>query len=180
MRKVLFLTLMFTSSTLFVPKLDEPITIELDEVEVKLDESKDFNEYLNDIGFRESSNRYHVTNRLGYMGRYQFGMSTLKTIGIKTTREQFLSDPRIQEKAMLRNLKRNKRVLKTYIDQYNGTLFGDSVYITESGILAAAHIAGATGVKRFFDDGIDRKDSFGTKFTDYLTEFSGYNMSKIE
>ena len=170
---------MFTTSKINTP-IDEPkISIQLREVEIILDEPRYMDDYLHDIGHRESSNRYNITNRYGYMGRYQFGMSTLKTIGIKTTREKFLSNPRIQETAMLRNLKRNKRVLKPYIEKYSGTLI-DTVYITESGILAAAHIGGVNGVKRFFDEGYDRKDGNGTKLTEYLTEFSGYNLKQIQ
>ena len=39
--------------------------------------------FLSAIGFRESGNRYDITNTFGYMGKYQFGKSTLKGLGYK-------------------------------------------------------------------------------------------------
>ena len=37
------------------------------------------------MGHRESGNRYGVVNQFGYMGKYQFGKSTLRTLKIKVT-----------------------------------------------------------------------------------------------
>ena len=34
------------------------------------------------IGYRESENKYKKINSLGYMGKYQFGIETLKSVGI--------------------------------------------------------------------------------------------------
>ena len=34
------------------------------------------------VGMRESSNRYYIVNTLGYLGKYQFGKSTLRRFGI--------------------------------------------------------------------------------------------------
>ena len=34
--------------------------------------------------------RYDITNSWGYMGRYQFGKSTLKGLGFDVTRTEFL------------------------------------------------------------------------------------------
>ena len=49
--------------------------------------------------------------------------------------------------------------------------------ITESGILAAAHLAGPGNVKKFFKKGVEFKDGNGTKMTSYLTQFSGYELN---
>ena len=58
--------------------------------------------FLYDMAERESSNRYDVVNQYGYMGAYQFGSQTLKNLGYKVTRKEFLSNPMLQEEAMLK------------------------------------------------------------------------------
>ena len=57
---------------------------------------KDHYAFLDAIGHQESGNRYTIVNRFGYMGRYQFGKSTLRTLKIKVSREAFLSSPDLQ------------------------------------------------------------------------------------
>ena len=69
------------------------------EEEVKID-PKSHNHFLNAIGHMESGNRYNIVNKWGYMGKYQFGRSTLQTLGYNITRTEFLSNPQIQEEAM--------------------------------------------------------------------------------
>ena len=64
------------------------------------------------MGQKESSNRYHVVNRFGYMGRYQFSIKTLKGLGIKTSKNEFISNPKLQDSAMILLLKHNKNRLK--------------------------------------------------------------------
>ena len=59
------------------------------------------------LAFKESSGNYFVTNTLGYLGKYQFGIGTLKLVGISNT-SNFLNDPILQEKAFETNIARNK------------------------------------------------------------------------
>jgi|TARA_B110000902_G_scaffold221211_1_gene256632 hypothetical protein len=131
--------------------------------------------FLDAIGFRESGNRYHITNKWGYMGKYQFGKSTLKTIGFKVTRTEFLSNPQLQEEAMLALLLHNKKRLQKYIDVFDGQTI-NGILITESGILAAAHLGGQGSVKRYFKNGKVFRDGNGTKITSYMNKFSGYEI----
>jgi hypothetical protein len=145
------------------------------EEEVKID-PKSHNHFLNAIGHMESGNRYNIVNKWGYMGKYQFGRSTLQTLGYNITRTEFLSNPQIQEEAMYKLLKYNKYTLKYYISNYDGKkVWG--VNITESGLLAAAHLAGSGNVKRFFQKGLDFKDANGTKMTSYMKQFGGYKLN---
>ena len=59
-----------------------------------------------------------------------------------------MNDPSIQEKAFEANLSRNKWVLRRDIKRFVGkTIAG--VKVTESGILAAAHLGGPGNVKKF-------------------------------
>ena len=110
------------------------------------------------------------------MGKYQFGKSTLKGLGFKVTQHEFLNSPYIQEKAMQSLLEHNRKKLKKQIDRYCGQTF-QGIYITESGVLAAAHLAGAGNVRKFFRKGYEFKDGFGTKMTTYMTQFSGYHLN---
>lgn len=132
--------------------------------------------FLSAIGFRESGNRYDITNTFGYMGKYQFGRSTLKGLGYKVSKSEFLNNPDLQEEAMLSLLNHNKEKLQQYIDVYDGKTI-NGIYITESGILAAAHLGGQGSVRRYFRNGKVFKDGYGTKITSYMSEFSGYDIN---
>ena len=132
-------------------------------------------EFLKAIGFKESGNRYDIVNRFGYMGKYQFGKRTLRGLGFKMSREEFLNSPETQEKAMYALLKQNKKSLRKYIEKYDGKIV-HGVLVTESGLLAAAHLGGAGSVKKWFRTGKVRKDGNGVKITTYMEQFSGYDL----
>ncbi len=149
-----------------------PIEIEVEPVTIEI---KDHHAFLDAIGHKESRNNYEVVNTYGYMGRYQFGKATLKGLGFKVTQEEFLSDPKLQELAMHSLLEHNKKKLKKYIEKYDGKVV-HGVYVTESGILAAAHLAGQGNVKKFFKRGDEFKDGYGTRLTSYMINFSGYQL----
>ena len=138
---------------------------------------KDYNKFLNDIGFKESSNRYKVVNQYGYLGKYQFSRQTLNDIGFKhVSNREFLASPQIQEEAMHILLEQNKYTLRHQIKKYDGKIV-NGVLITESGMLAAAHLAGAGNVKEWFKSGKEFKDGNGTKLTTYLKTFSDYKLN---
>ena len=131
------------------------------------------------LAFSESSGDYFSTNTLGYLGKYQFGISTLQLLGIYNA-ARFLNTPELQETAFLTNLSRNKWILRREIARYSGqTIKG--VEITESGILAAAHLAGAGNVKRYLRSGGNREvqDAFGTTISRYMKKFKGFDTSFI-
>ena len=166
-------------------KMVEQVPIEIESREVELPQIKievapiiinQQEMFLHALGMRESSNNYTVVNKWGYMGKYQFGKRTLKNLGYDVSRKEFLNSPYLQEQAMLDLLEHNKRILHSYIDIYEGTIV-NGVKITESGILAAAHLGGPGNVKRYFKKGKQFKDGNGTKLTSYLTRFSGYNLN---
>ena len=136
--------------------------------------------YKEAIAFRESQGKYHRVNSLGYMGKYQFGKETLKTIGIHDS-AAFIESPKMQEKAFTALLSKNKWKLRKEIELFDGKIIG-GVRITESGILAAAHLGGARSVKRFLYSNGKRKckDSYGTSVKCYLRQFGGYETKAIE
>ena len=181
----LFGMMAFTSITRMVeaPAMTNPIKV--NEIEllsnVKLEAApieinlKTRSNFLDDLGMRESSNNYKAVNKYGYLGKYQFGKKTLKGLGYKISANDFLNNPRIQEEAMIKLLLHNKKVLKRQIKKYDGEML-HGVYITESGLLAAAHLAGPGNVKKWIRSGKDFEDGLGTKMTSYLKQFGNYQL----
>ena len=135
--------------------------------------------YKEAIAFKESQGKYKKINSLGYMGKYQFGKETLKTVGIHDS-SQFLNSPKMQEKAFVALISKNKSELKDIIEKYEGQIVA-GILVTESGILAAAHLGGVGSVKRFFRHNGKRyfKDAYGTSIRSYMRDFGGYETSGI-
>lgn len=131
------------------------------------------------VAFKESRGNYRVVNDFGYMGKYQFGLETLKILGIYSG-DQFLKNPELQEKAFLANAQRNKWILRKDIKRFEGKKIS-GIIITESGILAAAHLAGAGSVKKFLRSygGDTFSDAFGSSIKSYMRKFSGFDTSSI-
>jgi hypothetical protein len=147
------------------------------EVKIEIPAIRDHNKFLDEVGFRESSNNYKAVNQFGYLGKYQFGRKTLNAIGFEdVSNYEFLSNPEIQEEAMLVLLQKNKHTLRREIKKYVGETV-NGIYITESGILAAAHLGGAGNVRKFFRKGYEFKDGNGTKMTSYMVRFADYNLN---
>lgn len=149
-----------------MPKLSVP------EIEINL---KDHQSFLKKIGHYESSNDYSKVNRWGYMGKYQFHQQTLQALDIDVSKKKFLSSPVLQEEAMDKLLRDNHKNLKRFIKKYEGKVL-HGVLVTESGVLAAAHLGGAGNVRNWFRKGEDFKDGNGTPITKYMKAFSGYSL----
>ena len=154
-----------------VKLLVKPLII--DSVELELTSHQQF---LDAMGHRESSNNYKAVNKYGYMGKYQFGRSTLKTLKINVSRSEFINNPKLQEQAMYKLLQYNKKKLKRYIEKYNGRVI-NGILVTESGLLAAAHLGGAGSVRKWFRTGKVRRDGNGVKITSYMKLFRGYDLN---
>ena len=140
---------------------------------------KSFIGFKEAIAFKESRGNYFTVNTLGYLGKYQFGRETLKLIGVYNT-QTFLNDPKLQEKAFIANTMRNKWILRRDIKRFVGKRI-DGVLVTESGILAAAHLAGPGSVKKYLRSygALGFSDAYGTTVRNYMKRFSGYDTSFI-
>lgn len=141
---------------------------------------KTFTGFKEALAFKESQGKYTLINSLGYMGKYQFGKAALRAIGIHDSSE-FLKNPRLQEKAFKALLAKNKWELREEIEEFDGKIV-NGITITESGILAAAHLGGAGSVKKFFRNNGKRaiRDNYGTSLQSYMKKFGGYDTSFIE
>lgn len=142
-------------------------------------QKQSFTAFKEALGFKESQGKYNVVNPYGYMGKYQFGKETLELLGIRDTLT-FMNSPILQEKAFEVNLSRNKWILRREISKFTGQEVGD-VSVSESGILAAAHLAGPGNVKRFFKSKgeISKKDANGASVAYYMKKFAHFDTSKI-
>lgn len=131
------------------------------------------------LAFKESSGNYFSTNTLGYLGKYQFGIGTLQLMGVYDA-SSFLNNPELQEKAFQTNIARNKWILRRDIERFDGKWIG-GVVVTESGMLAAAHLAGPGNVKKYLRSygRYDVKDLYGTDMATYIRKFSGYDISEV-
>ncbi len=140
---------------------------------------KDYIGFKEALAFKESQGKYSVVNKFGYLGKYQFGKGTLDLIGIHNSKK-FLEDPALQEKAFYANLSRNKWILRREIKRYSQTWMRGT-YVTESGILAAAHLVGPGAVKKYLRSyGKNAfQDAFGTSVVDYLRKFKSYDISRV-
>ena len=126
----------------------------------------------------ESSGRYGITNKQGFMGAYQFGNPRLtdykKANKQEFTNEEFLQDKKLQDEVfdwhvsdIRKGIKRNK------LDQYFGQKI-KGIPVTEQGMVAAAHLGGFTGMKNFItnkgENNTDKSDGI-TYLSDYLDKF---------
>ena len=122
-------------------------------------------------------NRKELNDTLiGFKGEQS---ETLKTIGINDSLS-FLNSPKLQEKAFVTLLSKNKWELKDEIEKFSGKIVG-GVKVTESGILAAAHLGGVGSVKRFLNSNgsLKCKDEYGTSVKTYMRDFGGYETTGI-
>lgn len=141
---------------------------------------KNFMGFKEALAFKESQGKYTTVSVLGYLGKYQFGRTTLQRFNIYNT-QAFLQNPELQERAFIALCKVNKWILRKDIKRFVGKKI-NGVVVTESGILAAAHLAGAGNVKKFLRSyGKTRfNDAFGTSIQCYLKKFAGYDVSVID
>lgn len=140
----------------------------------------DFNGFKESLGFKESSGCYNRINKFGFMGKYQFNLNTLKMYKIKDSKN-FIESPKLQERVFLINVQRNKWILRKDIKWFVGTII-NGTKISESGIIAAAHLAGPGNVKKYLRSNgkDDKKDAFGTSITKYMKYFQNFDLSMVE
>lgn len=142
---------------------------------------------MTQIGWSESTFNYSAENRLSYIGKYQTGAAALVDLGyIKrdayqlygnravnyatswtgkdgiATKEQYLSSGTVQEKVMIALMKMNHRTLERI-----GAIRSSDDQCTVAGMLAAAHLIGAGGAKKWRETG-SGADANGTTGATYF------------
>ena len=162
-----------------------PISISINKVpkvhKTKVTIVKTYDDFVKDMIHQESRGIWDTVNAQGYIGLFQIGESALDCIGMKeVTVDSFKSNPNIfpkskQKLAFKRLVRINTKILIDYINKYEGT-FKNNVKITKSGLIAAAHLAGAGNVMRYFDEGYNAKDINKKSVANYIEQFAGYTF----
>jgi hypothetical protein len=119
-----------------------------------------------------------TVNRYGHLGKYQFHPKTLRAIGFNVPDEVFLSNVQMQDSALVELLRRNSKILKKVIQEWDQKYY-NGIFVTKSGILAAAHLVGPGGVLAYFYPETYNHstiDANGTSVEDYLRKFGGYRL----
>ena len=183
-KKFLFFTcvvLLFTNATIDNEKKNEKSNVSYPKYETFNFPyiQNNFVAFKEALAFKESQGKYKVVNTLGYLGKYQFGRTTLQRFKIYNA-QAFLTNPELQEKAFVALCKVNKWILRKDIKRSVGKTI-NGIKITESGILAAAHLSGAGNVKKFLrsNGAIRFADAYGATIHSYLKKFGGYDVSNI-
>ena len=157
-------------------------------------ESKGYGQFLDALGFRESTDDYTKVNSYGYMGRYQMGGMALEEAGFKNedgewtelansygiySKEDFLNSPDGQEQAIRAYHRKVCKYIRYYeLEKYIGTTYC-GVKVTRSGLLAACHLVGIGTMQKALQRDKPVYDGFGTPATEYLELFGGYNISEV-
>jgi hypothetical protein len=159
---------------------------------------KTFEDFCEAIKMRESGGDYTCENKFGYLGAYQFGMARLCDLGFTLRKDPvskgmdnscfvfipvldkalFLNDQVLQDCLFFVHIKRLKnQVLKLASDlvfSFGSTYNGKPISL--SGVIAMAHLNGAGSVVNLFKYGKDDNDGLGTCSSEYLINFSGYEL----
>lgn len=135
--------------------------------------------FMRRVAMIESGGNHRVTNEFGMMGKYQFSPSTVRVLGFKVTKQQFLQNPHLQDTVMLAYMKANHRELEPLINKYDGKVVR-GIKVTRAGILAGAHFAGSHGVRQYLNgSGPNITDARGTTVGKYMAYFSNFQLPRI-
>jgi hypothetical protein len=175
MKKVLFL-LMFCS----IISLPSDINTQgnhptLTYEDVNREEYLKVKEYLDILGYLESSGRYDI--RKGqYWGKYQLGDLARTDIGLSADFIEFSSNENLQDISAIKYLLVNEKYLGGILEEYSGKNIS-GIVLTRESMLAGAHLVGYKNLKIFLQsEGLYiPEDGNGTPITKYLEIFQTYN-----
>jgi hypothetical protein len=137
----------------------------------------DFDQYKNLVGQKESGGKgYTADNKVGFLGKYQFGAKALETFGEMKAGSSKKGDMAVYDdsnwktaggyKAFLSDPTRQESMMSRYTDAHikqltaAGVLSGDMNAADVSSILYAAHHGGVGGAINLFKHGKDTKDKY--------------------
>lgn len=154
----------------------------------------DYSDFLDALGMRESSDRYDVENRFGYLGRYQMGELALQEAGFLDpdgewtslansygiySKEDFLQSPDGQDAAIRACHAKLCEYIRYYgLDEYVGTRYY-GIEVTESGLLAACHLVGVKSLKTALQRNEMVYDGNQVPASEYMESFAGYDISEV-
>lgn len=146
---------------------------------------------LHELGYYNDDSGYYTApgckkTRNTWEGRWteKDGIKSIDHfLGIKNggiSRSRLEKAERVQKKAIKKSFKRNREKILEALD---GNLDNLVPEVTESGILAAAHLVGPYAVIRRAQNGTwsngENADEHGTPADEYMTRFSGYDLTDL-
>ena len=164
----------------------------------------EYEQLLDYLAFRESSNDYQARNSLNYLGKYQMGEYALEEAGyyhkpVNAIRnndwkgtftgkdgvysvQDFLNNKRAQENAVRAYHKKSwERLKNSNIEQYLGKEI-KGIEISPASLIAGCHLQGVpfmvNYVRKNGNVG-DSADGYGTKVEDYMKHMGHYNIRSI-
>jgi len=134
-------------------------------------------EALHDVGVyyetKKTGINYKKNDWIGYISdKNPYGITSLW---------DFMHSPSKQKAVQIDFKKLHWQYLKNLsLTKYVGKTI-NGIRITQSGLLAGAHLVGPGGVKDFLQSNgkIDVKDKNGTPVSSYIKKFAGYNIEEI-
>lgn len=164
--------------------------------------ASEYSDYLAALSAKESGNNPASVNQYGFLGRYQMGESALIDAGYYRkdptpnvndwqgswtgkngiySKADFLANAAGQTQAISDYNSKQWRTIQTLgLDSYVGRTVG-GILLTESGLLAGAHLVGVGGLKSFLtsDGTVVPVDANNTAITQYIAAFNGFNIAAI-
>ncbi|PKM35479.1 MAG: DUF3262 domain-containing protein, partial [Gammaproteobacteria bacterium HGW-Gammaproteobacteria-10] len=162
--------------------------------------ASEYSDYLAALSARESSSNPSTVNKYGFLGSYQMGESALIDAGYYLkdhtpntndwtgtwtgkngihSKADFLANAAVQTQAIKDyKIKQWGYISNLGLDHYVGqTVAG--IVMTESGLLAGAHLVGVGGLKTFLTSNGAQipSDANNTAITHYISTFNGYNLA---
>lgn len=133
--------------------------------------------FMDQIAHIESGGNHKVVNQYGMMGKYQFSPSTVRGLGFRVSKQEFLQNKELQDTVMVRYMQLNYKELERLIERYDGKVIG-GVKITRATVLAGAHFAGSGGMRSYLvSNGHNMVvDGNGTSLKVYMRQFSNINL----
>jgi integrating conjugative element protein (TIGR03758 family) len=164
--------------------------------------ASEYSDYLAALSAKESGNNPASVNRYGFLGSFQMGESALIDVGyyrkdstpnVNDWQGSWTGKNGINSKAdFLANVVGQTQVISDYnskqwssiqtlgLDSYVGQTVG-GILLTESGLLAGAHLVGVGGLKLFLTSNgtVVPSDANNTAITQYIEDFNGFNIAAI-
>jgi hypothetical protein len=158
-----------------------------------------YSDFFRALGQNESGNNYGFVSSLGYLGRFQFGEEALQAVGFyqgdQTStidfigswtqkaasygawdKTSFLNSPDAQNAATTAWFEKIDADLNALgLRSYEGQWIGGG-QVTNSGLLAGAHLVGVWALKSFLESGgaHNTRDGYGTPVSEYVHRFGDY------
>lgn len=186
--------------------VNSTVTEETQSIDKESQSPKDTLAFLEALGGQETKgkkNPYKCMNKYGYVGKYQMGEQAMAAMGIYSKKNKnynndwsgvfkknkygitclwdYRNSPEKQDLLQIDYKKKDWQHIKSKgLMKYVGKTI-NGVKITESGMLAGAHLVGAGGLSRYLkSNGTDDiTDRTGTPVSKYIKQFAGYDVSDI-